>query len=122
MPTPSPGIASRLVADPQLQDRIHVLWDELSGFEASKSDAALRHLLTAVAEMIGAENAYWMGAVRMTEDDRDPLAGWRPRILQYLRPLPNDDKFTQQRIRAIQKGEVDEATVAQARLAGTYRA
>ena len=105
-----------------LQERIHVLWDELAAFEAAQSDAALMHLLSRVAAMIDAQNAYWLGAVRMTGDRRDPLRGWRPRRIQYLRPLPNDEKFTQQRLRAISRGEIDESTVAQARLAGTFRA
>lgn len=76
------------------------------------------HLLGFVAEMLGGENAYWMGAVRMTDDERDPLRGWRPRIIRYLRPLPNDGKFTQDRIKSIVRGKLDEATVAQARLSG----
>jgi DNA-binding CsgD family transcriptional regulator len=108
--------------DPELQERIHLLWDELAGFEAAKSEEALMRLLGAVAEMVGAQNAYWMGAVRLSEDERDPLRGWRPRLIRYLRPLPNDEKFTQQRLKSLQRGKVDEATVAQARLAGTFRA
>jgi DNA-binding CsgD family transcriptional regulator len=108
--------------DAAWQNRIYCLWDELATFEAAKSEAALMHLLGAVAGMIDAQNAYWMGAVRMTDDDRDPLRGWRPRLIRYLQPLPNDQKFTQQRIRSIQRGRIDEATVAQARLAGTFRA
>lgn len=79
------------------------------------------HLLSVVAKLVDAENAYWMGAVRLSEDERDPLNGWRPRILRYLRPLPNDESFTQQRLRAVQRGQLDEATVAQARLAGSFR-
>lgn len=95
----------------------------MAGFEAARNEAALLRLLEAVAEMIGAENAYWMGAVRMTEDKRDPLRGWRPRSIRYLRPLPNDATFTRGRIRSLQRGRsIDEATVAQTRLAGTFRA
>lgn len=108
--------------DAGLQERIHLLWDELAAFEAARNDDALMHLLGTVAEMIDAQNAYWMGAVRITDDKNDPLRGWRPSVMRYLRPLPNDKKFTQQRIRSIRRGSVDEATVAQARLAGTFRA
>lgn len=109
--------------DAALRERIHRLWDELAGFEAAKGEAALMHLLGAVAVMIGAQNAYWMGAVRLSEDERDPLGGWRPRLIRYLRPLPNDESYSQQRMRSLQKGRtIDEATVAQARQAGTFRA
>jgi DNA-binding CsgD family transcriptional regulator len=116
------GQTTPAAIDADLQERIHCLWDELATFEAAKSDAALMHLLGAVATMVDAQNAYWMGAVRLTDDARDPLRGWRPRLIRYLRPLPNDEKFTQQRIRSINRGKIDEATVAQARLAGTFRA
>ena len=75
--------------DTGLQERIHRLWDELAGFEAARSEVALMHLL---------------GAVRMTDDERDPLRGWRPRLIRYLRPLPNDEKFTQQKLRSIRRG------------------
>ena len=108
--------------DAALQERIHGLWDELAAFEAADTDTALMHLLSTVAGLIDAQNAYWMGAVRMSDDERDPLLGWRPRRIQYLRPLPNDEKFTQQRLREINRGAIDESVVAHARLAGTFRA
>jgi DNA-binding CsgD family transcriptional regulator len=107
---------------PAVQDRIHKIWDELAGYEASRSEAALMYLLNTVSQLVGAQNAYWVGAVKMVEDARDPLGGWRPRLIRYLRPLPNDTRFTQQRMRSLQRGAVDELTVAQGRLAGTFRA
>jgi DNA-binding CsgD family transcriptional regulator len=110
------------VIDTVLQERIHRLWDELAGYEAAKNEVALMHLLASVAELVGAQNAYWMGAVRLAQDERDPTRGWRPSLVRYLHPLPNDEKFTQQRIKSLRRGAVDEATVAQARLAGTFRA
>lgn len=105
-----------------MQERIHLLWDELATFEAARSEDALMFLLGAVAQLVDAQNAYWSGAVRMTEDERDPLNGWRPVVVRYLRPLANDEKFTQQRLRAIRRGAVDELLVAQSRLGGTFRA
>ena len=102
--------------------RIYTLWDELAAFEARDSDAALLHLLSAVAGMVDAQNAYWVGAVRLTDDERDPLFGWRPRLIRYLRPLPNDEKFSQQRLREVGRGQVDALSVAHAKLAGGYRA
>jgi len=108
--------------DPRVVERIHVLWDELAAFEAAGGDNALLHLLATVAQILDAQNAYWMGAVRLTENEDDPLRGWRPRSIRYLRPLPNDEKFTQQRLMELNRGRVDEATVAHARRAGSYRA
>lgn len=107
---------------PALQERIHQIWDEVAAFEAAESDAALQHLLKEVADLVDAQNAYWVGAVRISDDERDPLLGWRPRLIRYLHALPNDDKFSQQRIKELGKGKVDELAAAQAKLAGAYRA
>ncbi|MDB4908034.1 MAG: transcriptional regulator, LuxR family [Gemmatimonadetes bacterium] len=108
--------------DAGLQDRVHTLWDELAAFEASQGEEALLHLLRTVAGMVRAENAYWFGAVRLADADHDPLLGWRPGGIRYLAPLPDDTSFTRERLKSIERGAVDESTVAQARLAGTYRA
>jgi DNA-binding CsgD family transcriptional regulator len=105
-----------------MQERIYKLGDELATFEAARNEDALMYLLATVAEMVDAQNAYWMGTIRLTDDERDPLRGWRPRLIRYLRPLPNDERFTQQKLRAIQRGQVDEVHVAHIRLAGTFRA
>jgi DNA-binding CsgD family transcriptional regulator len=109
-------------ADAVAQERIHRLWDEVAGFEAAQSDAAMLHLLRQIAGIVDAQNAYWMGAVRMTDDERDPFLGWRPRIIRYLHDLPNDETFTKDRLKTINRGGADEATVAHARMAGAYRA
>jgi hypothetical protein len=107
--------------DAEVQERIHTLWDELAAFEAAQSDVALLHLLRTVAGFVGAQNAYWFGTVRMTDSAIDPLLGWRPRAIRYLNPLPGDFTFTRERIRSIDRGAIDESTMADVRLAGTYR-
>lgn len=107
---------------PELQGHIHCLWDEIASYEAAQTDVALTHLLNRVAGMLNAQNAYWFGAVRVADAESDPLLGWRPRGIRYLTPLPDDSTFTKDRIRSLDRGGVDEATVAHARLSGTYRA
>lgn len=119
--TGPPSWPSRTV-DAEVQERIHTLWDELAAFGAAQVDVALLHLLSTVAGIIGAENAYWFGAVRMADANDDPLLGWRPRGIRYLNPLPDDSTFTRDRIRSMDRGAIDESTVAQARLSGAYRA
>ncbi len=108
--------------DAALLERIHVLWDEIAAFDAAENDAAVMHLLSTVAGMIDAQNAYWLGAVRMTGEEHDPLLGWRPRRIRYLRPAPDEEKFTRQMLREIDRGAIDESLVAHTRLAGTFRA
>lgn len=72
--------------------------------------------------MVNAQNAYWFGAVRVAEVESDPLLGWRPRGIRYIAPLPDDATFTKDRIKSLDRGGIDEATVAHARRAGSYRA
>lgn len=117
------SITSPAVLDAELQDQIHILWDEVAAFEAAQTDVAVTHLLTRVAALLRAENAYWFGAVRVADAMADPLLGWRPRGIRYLNPLPNDESFTKDRIRSLNRGAgVDEATIAHTKLAGRYRA
>ncbi|MGE0393092.1 MAG: response regulator transcription factor [Vicinamibacterales bacterium] len=110
------------VGSPDVLERIHAMWDELAAFEAAEIDAALVHLLGAVAALVDAQNAYWLGVVRLSEDDRDPLLGWRPRAIRYLQPLPIDETYARQKIRSMGRGEYDESTAAHVRLSGRYRA
>lgn len=106
----------------ECQERIYCLWDDLAAFGATQIDEALNHLLTQVASMVDAQNAYWFVAVRLDDADSDPLLGWRPRTIKYLHPLPDDTTFTRDRIKSIDRGAIDESVVAQARQAGTFRA
>ena len=82
--------------DPDIQNAIHRLWDELADFDASQTGAALRHLQDALCRLAGPWNVRWTGAVRVNEQfGDDPLQGWRMAVLQILHPmtlLPVDPK------------------------------
>lgn len=68
-----------------LHAQAFALWDELAAFNAASSDDALLHLLATLCELAGADNAYWLGAVRMANAmPGDLLNGWRPRAVRYL--------------------------------------
>jgi DNA-binding CsgD family transcriptional regulator len=109
--------------DAAFQNLIHGLWDDLAAYEAGKSDMAVQHLLATVAGLVDAQNAYWTGVVRPADDDRDPLLGWVPRAVRYLRPFPHDDAVARGRLRPrCPRGGIDEPTLAHVRLAGSYRA
>lgn len=110
------------VLDAELQERIHTLWDEVASFGAAETDGALVHLLSSVARMVDAENAYWFCAVRMADWETDPLLGWRPRAIRYLQPLPNDETYTREAFKSMERGRFDEMQIAQARRHGSYRA
>jgi len=81
---------------------IHALWDELADFPASRSDAGLEHLMRSLCRWLRADNAFWVGAVRMTDGDaakHDPQHGWRGRAVRPLRPGPAIDARLRQALR-----------------------
>ncbi len=101
----------------------YVLWDDLAGFGAARSDLALQHLLTTVCGLVGAQNAYWLGAVRVAEDERDPLLGWHPRAARYLHPLAAAKKGVSHKPQSrCNRGGIEDLTSVHVRMAGRYRA
>lgn len=82
---------------PSIQEQIHALWDQLSDVEAGQSDQAARHLMTGLSALVGASNATWGGALRITDaTGNDPLQGWRVAAMQQLEehsPDPEDSRF-----------------------------
>lgn len=56
------------------------LWGELAEFPAAETDQALRHCLAALARLIGADNAIWIGADRAGGSaPANAMQGWRTR-------------------------------------------
>jgi hypothetical protein len=101
--------------------RIHALWDELADFGAHETEAATMHAMRVLSDQVGAERAFWLGAVRRGVD-LDALGGWRIRAIQRLDPTREDDevyRFSRQRL---DHGTTDEVTRAQVRQAGVFRA
>src|SRR5689334_4771197 len=104
------------------RDAVHRLWDELPDFDQADGDAALTHLLSSLATVVNAQNAWWLGSVRVgTENRRDPLANWRPRAIHYLHESPTDRTWYTRAQSLLAAGAVDESVVANARGAGTFR-
>lgn len=108
--------------DAQIADQIHTLWDELADFDAADADGALDHLLSGLCKLVDAQNADWFGAVRLADTfPGDPAHGWRPRSVHYLHPSrPIDEKF-QEQLKQLNVGVIDETTVRNIALAGTFR-
>jgi len=76
------------LTDPRGDD-VYALWDRLAEFSAGDGDAALTHLLTALCAMVAAQNALWAVTVRLPSPaPKDPLLGWRPRLVRLLHPVP----------------------------------
>jgi DNA-binding CsgD family transcriptional regulator len=113
---PSDSIGPTVVAA-----RIHALWDEVADLGAHETDAALVHALRVLSGLIGAQNAFWLGAVRLGTD-RDTLGGWRIRGIRRMDPTPEDEHVYKVSRQRLDQGTSDEVTRAQVREAGTFRA
>ncbi|HUW51040.1 MAG TPA: helix-turn-helix transcriptional regulator [Sulfuricella sp.] len=104
-------------------ERTHALWDELADFEASQADEALHHLMKRLCELVGAQNACWVGAVRLSGDfSGDPVKGWRPRVVRFLHPSPLLDEGVREQMAKLEQGVADITTIRNAEGAGIFRA
>lgn len=103
-------------------DRIHELWDELADFDAARADDALDHLLASLCRLVDAQNAMWIGAVRLPDIvPGDPVHGWRVRCFRHLHPAAVLTDATKAQIKNLERGSVDETTVRNVALAGSFR-
>jgi len=68
-----------------LRAKVYSLWDDLADFDAARIDQAADFLMRALCDLIGADNAMWVGLVRFTDDrSSDPAYGWRPLSMRLL--------------------------------------
>lgn len=106
---------------PQLE-HIHTLWDELADFDAARADESLNHLMASLCQFVNAQNANWVGSVRMPDIlPGDPVHGWRPRVIHFLHPSAAIDASMKEQTRNLEQGNVDETTILNVALAGTFR-
>jgi len=103
---------------------VDALRDALADFPAARSDDALMHLLQTLCGWLGADNAFWVGAVRMAGGAaamRDPQHGWRGRAALFLRSNARIAEQTRAAIRSQDQPDPDMATCALTAGAGTFR-
>jgi DNA-binding CsgD family transcriptional regulator len=112
---------SRMIAAGTAVTRLHLLWDELADFGAQATDDALGHALRVLSELVSAQNAFWLGAVRLGSIV-DPLAGWRIRGMRRMVESAKDERVYKLSRQRLDRGTPDEVTLAQVREAGSFRA
>jgi DNA-binding CsgD family transcriptional regulator len=110
--------------DPDIQDAIHHLWDELADFGADRSAQAAAHLMSFLCERGGAWNATWAGATRLDSGgEDDPWRGWRVGALQALHPIaphPDEGHF-KEILRALENRGTDPSFYLPMRNIGVFR-
>lgn len=70
-----------------MADHIHDLWDRLTDFGATRVEEALLFLMREVKRLAGADDAVWIGFVRMAHGEAaasDHQFGWRGRVIVHL--------------------------------------
>ena len=111
-----------MVPDEAAFGRIHALWDDLADFNAARTGAALNRCMRGLCDLAGAQNATWIGAVRMgAPPPGDPVQGWRPRTVRHLYASEPLDSAALEQIRNLEAGCVDESTVRNVSFAGRFR-
>ncbi len=109
--------------NPELQERIHTLWDELADLNAAHLDALADHLMVGLCELVAAQNAAWIGGVRLGDAfPEDPVKGRRAPVVRYLYPTQPLDDAAKEQAKNLHRGVADETTVANVAGAGRFRA
>ena len=115
MPTVTP--------DPVLREHIHTIWDTLADFDAAKIDGALTFLQNSLCDLISAQNADWIGVVRLDSSfPGDPVGGWRPPVVRVLR---HNEKFlasVKEQTRNLERGIVNDVVIRMVGMSGRFRA
>lgn len=112
-----------VLPDPAIRERIHTLWDTLADFDAAQVDEALAFLQTRLCELIAAQNADWIGVVRMDATfSGDPVGGWRPPVVRLLH---HNEKFlasVQDQSKNLECGIVNDVVIRIVGMSGRFRA
>ncbi len=106
-------------------ERIYQLWDELSDFGLDAVDEALNHCLARLCTWLDADNAFWIGSVRVisgAKARRDIMLGWRARAIQLLDASGIDRERQKESIRRLNKEDPGATTLALLAQAGRFRA
>jgi len=110
-------------------ESVYALWDALSDFDVADANQALDFLFRRLCVWLKAENAFWIGAVRIMRGAsarRDPMSGWRAGALQVLDPAFSAERVRKRGMRALRSatttdpGDTSRALAAQSGQFRTY--
>ena len=111
-----------MLSDLPNADEIYALWDDLADFDAGDIWASRSFLLRTLCDLIDAQNADWIGCVRLgPSQSRDPMKGWRPLTSFTLVPGKNTSEAIDEAFAEMEKGAPDITTTRNIELAGSFR-
>lgn len=107
----------------EVRERVYACWDKLADFDASRIDEALTFLLQSLCALAGAQNADWIGVVRLADTlSKDPVKGWRPPVVHCLH---SNERFTsaiKEQSRNLEQGIVNDVVIRIVAMSGRFRA
>lgn len=122
MSLPRPDMLNSGMLSIDCYERIHALWDALADFDAAHADDAIRSLMDGLCLLVNAQNANWVGAVRMPDIlPGDPVHGWRVHWVHHLHSTIALLNATNEQVNNLDRGIVDESTLRNVALAGSFR-
>ena len=106
------------------EEQIYQFWDELCDFDIADTHEAMIHCLRSLADWIGAQNSFWIGAIRMLDNieaSADLMSGWRIKTVETLHEefLSREGKQRSLDYPVTDPGDTTRAAVADA---GNHRA
>lgn len=121
--TANAKLPSLSIPNVEMREHIHALWDKLSDFDAAQVDTALSFLLHSLCELVDAQNADWIGVVRLPDSlPNDPVHGWRPPVVQLLHPNEKFLATVKEQTRKLEFGVADEVPTRVIAMSGQFRA
>jgi DNA-binding CsgD family transcriptional regulator len=107
-------------------DEVFELWNELSDFGKDRTEAALMHCMTRLADWLGAPDAFWVGAVHVLRNaphrqSSDALSGWRIRSVVPLNLQHHNIKHYKKVVKAADPAELELGATSVALAAGSGR-
>lgn len=106
------------------QDAVHAIWDGLADFDASRTSEALLFLMRRLKEITRADDAVWIGVVRMAHGataKRDHQRGWRGRVVVHLEWTEQKRAVVAAAMKAQERDGGVPSSIEMAKLAGTFR-
>jgi DNA-binding CsgD family transcriptional regulator len=104
--------------------RTSAVWDRLAEFTPAQSDEALHFLLGELKALVGADDAVWIGVVRLAhgaEAARDHQLGWRGRVVVHLEWTDLKRQVVAAAMKAQETDGGVPSSIEMARQAGVFR-
>lgn len=96
-------------------------YQQLAQFTQTDAHAAMNYVMQYACEHLNAKQAYWLCAVRLSDQDNDLLQGWRPIKIHYLYADKTRQAQFIKHCELVERGEIDSSIVNNVQNHGRFR-